>query len=512
VVSIANKEKRKKIFEVEDFKYSVTSAREKLLLEDAIKKRGNGVFGGGRGNATEYTQSEVRNLIKTYKKEKSQDKLREISEALYVQSPQYNRLINYYAGMPTYSYAIIPKVSIEGIKEEDIKDDFYKLAQNLSDFHIKSNFTKILRHAMMSDIFFGYVYRTDSHFTIQQLPNEICRITSIQEDVYNFSIDLAYFESNEELLEIYPREIEKAYKTYINLKKNTRGREKPSNWYELSAENTICIKINEGIVEAIPPFVGVFDSIFDINSFKDLRNDKAELENYKLILQKIPLRKTTVDNNDFLIDLNMIDYFYNGISDVIPSNIGLATTPMDTEVVTFDRDTADRDGVAKANKDFWDSSGTTQNLFSSDNKTSQGINKSIETDEQVVYVILNQFGRWINRYIELNNLSKYFKCVMIDATHFNKNEVVKQSIENSQYGFPMRMFLGSLLGIEPIAFAGLAYLENDILKLNDYMTPLKSSFNTSGKDIEANRPTNESKGLEVSDETERAKDKPDHTE
>lgn len=492
--------------------YSSRQLSNRLIL---AQKEGKGnQFGGTRSRSFDFTQSQVRDMIKGYKTKKNQDNLREISESLFVLSPQYQRLINYYAGMPTYSYAVVPDKNIENIDIKKIEKDYYKTTEFLSHLNISYNFTQVIRKAMIADIFFGYIYYDKKNVMIQQFPNDICRITSLEGGVYNYSIDMSFFEGNEEMVEYYPIEIQSAFKKYMTVKKNSKNRNKVSSWYEVGAKDSICIKINEGIAEPIPPFAGVFDSIYDINAFKDLRNDKAELENYKLIVQKLPIRKDTGDNNDFMIDLPMMNYFHSSIEEVAPQNIGVATTPMDIEVVSFDKDTADRDNVAKANKDFWDNSGTSQNLFSSDNKTSQGINRSIETDEQVVFTILRQIEKWINRHLSLNNYSKNFKCVMIEVTHFSKEDVVKRYLENNQYGFPMKSFLSSLYGLEPIAFASMAFLENDVLGLNDKMIPLKSSFNTNGDEVTKNgedgRPTNKESGVEDSDETSRNRDKPDN--
>lgn len=524
--AITNKQEKKQRFSAFDINDIQDRFSHKLIL--AQGKANSNKFGGTRGRSFDYTQSQVRQLIKDYKSEKSQTALREISQALFVQSPQYQRLVNYYASMPTYNYAIVPHKGLEGISEDKIAKDYYKLAEFLSNFDIAYNFTQVVRKAIIADIFFGYVFYDKKTVMIQQFPNDICKISSMENGSYNFSINMGYFESNEDLLEYYPNEVQIAFKQY-RIKKNNKKNRSVTNdtWVELSAKNTICIKINEGITEAVPMFSGVFDSIYDINAFKDLRNDKAELENYKLLVQKLPIRKDSNENNDFLIDMQMMDYFHNAVADTAPENVGVATTPMDIDVVTFDKDSADRDGVAKATKDFWDSSGTTQNLFSSDNKTSQGINKSIETDEQVIFTILKQIQRWINRHISLNNYSKYFKCVMIEVTHFSKEAVIKRYIENSQYGFPVKSFLSSLLGVEPISFANMAILENDVLKLHENMIPLKSSFNTSAEEIDKDvskeeeengieddggRPTNEDIGVEDADETARGRDKADSTE
>src|SRR6185312_6352067 len=174
---------------------------------------------------------------------------------------------------------------------------------------------------------------------------------------------------------------------------------KLSPWVELDAKNTICIKINEHMLEAFPPFAGSFDSIFDIEGFKQLRKDREEIGNYMLITQELPIRDDSDNNNDFMIDENMFTYFHNMVADTVPDNVGVVTSPMKLDTVRFDKDRADNDGVAKAERDFWSCNGTSQLLFNADKSTSEGLRMSIKVDNQMAYDVIVQIQRWINRYL-----------------------------------------------------------------------------------------------------------------
>ena len=77
-----------------------------------------------------------------------------------------------------------------------------------------------------------------------------------------------------------------------------------------------------------------------------------------------------------------MNYFHEALSMTVPDNVGVVTSPMEIDTVSFDKDSATDDSVEKATKNFWDNAGVSQILFSSDNKTSQGIAMSIATDEQ----------------------------------------------------------------------------------------------------------------------------------
>src|SRR5690606_4217809 len=135
-------------------------------------------------------------------------------------------------------------------------------------------------------------------------------------------------------LKIMAQEIQLKYREWKNLKEKNRNL---SPWVELDARNTICIKVNENIMENFPPFAGSFDAIFDIEGFKRLRKDKEELGNYMLLTQELPMRANSEHNNDFSIDDTMFKYFHNMAVDTVPENVGVITSPMKIEPLKFER-------------------------------------------------------------------------------------------------------------------------------------------------------------------------------
>lgn len=489
-----------------------TYSRDKRKISYLKDDNRSQLFADSGSSTMKYTQSKVRKMIQEYGSEANQKLLRKVSQDLYIQNQQYQRLIDYYANMPTYDYALLPFKDMQSIDEIKLNKEFVKTAEFMSRFNTKYNFNKIVTVAMQVDVFFGYVIDDGNSVMIQQFPNEICKISSLSGGVLDYVIDLDAIISND-IAEYYPEEIQEAVRTYEIAKQASGRKQKINNWYEVDSKNSVCIKINEGTVLSIPPFAGTFDSIFDIQAFKNLRNDKAEMQNYKLLVQELGIRTSSDDNNDFVLDMEMMSYFHNSLASAVPENVGVVTTPMPIETVTFDKDSPVNDNVEKATSDFWNNAGVSQILFSSDNKTSQGITMSVKTDEQVVFAILNQLERWMNRYLILNKIAKSFKCKMINVTNFSRKELTEELVKDAQYGFPVKSLVASLIGIEPIAFPNLLKFENEILNLPSEMIPLSSSFTTNGAEItnDGGRPTNESTGKTDSDETQRAKDKPDST-
>lgn len=457
----------------------------------------------GRNFLKKYKQSEVREIIENYKMEKNQDKLREISQLLWAKSPQYQRLLKYFSGMATFAHVITPIKELRKLNENKVRKQYVEIGELVKMMSLRHEMTKVMSVAFREDIFYGYIHVDSKSFYIQQMPSSICKASSVEDGVLNFSVDMTYFEKNEALLSGWANEIQLKYREWKAMK--NRNPRIPK-WVELDPQNTICIKVNEDIVEIFPPFAGSFDSIFDIDGFKQLRKDKEELGNYMILTQKLPIREDSDDNNDFMIDKDFMMYFHNQASSTVPENVGVITSPMEIEPIRFDQDRADRDGVGKATRDFWEGSGTSQLLFSSDNNSSAGLTMSIRSDEEVVFGVLTQIERWLNRYLKMKFGDLMFNISILPITRFNQGEMYKMYMEGGTYGVPVKSHLSATLGLDPIEVMNMSFLENDILKMHEEWKPLQSSH-TMGEEGDGSDGAPKKDAKDISDEGSKSRDK-----
>jgi hypothetical protein len=460
----------------------------------------------GKGFLKKYKQSEVREIIENYKLPRNQEKLREISQLLFAKSPQYQRLLKYFSGMALFSHVITPIKQIKKVNEKKALKQYVEVGELVKLMNLRHEMSKVLNVAFTEDVFYGYVHRDKKSFYIQKVDASLAKISSVEDGVFNYSIDMSYFERDEKKLASWATEIKVKYRSWKNIKNKNP---KISPWVELDPENTICIKINEEILETFPPFAGSFDAIFDIEGFKRLRKDKEELGNYMLLAQELPMRKDSENNNDFMIDRDMMMFFHNMASETVPENVGVVTSPMPVTPIKFDKDRADSDGVAKAERDFWSGNGTSQLLFNADKSTSQGLLMSIKTDEEIVFSVLTQIERWLNRYLKFEFADLMYNVRILHVTHFNRQEMYKMYLEAGQFGIPVKSHLSATVGLDPIETMNMAYLENELLKMHEEFIPLQSSH-TMSDDVSQNgedgRPKKDA--TEVSDETSRGQDKP----
>lgn len=420
-----------------------------------------------------YTKEDIIRFMQNPRK--NQKQLREVSRYLYEASPNYKRLILYFACLPTFDYIVEPYgLNTEKVNKKMFKAQYQKTLELLEIMNLPHEFLKVLKIAFKEDVFYGYEHMSDDSYFIQPLDPDYCQISSIEDGVYNFAFDFSYFNKYPKKLKQYPEEFQQKYKKYEKDKKNYR-------WQELDSNNTICIKVNEELDYSLPPFNAVFESVFDIEDYKKLKKVKTKLDNYMVLTQQIPIDDKNSEPNNFLIDLDTAIAFHNRAVQALPEAVGLITSPMKIDAIKLDRKQTDTDQVAQAERDYYNAAGVSQFLFNSEKVTSVGLSKSISTDEQIVFALLRQFERWVNRKLKNFNTKYKFRIRFLNTTVFNVDDVFEKYLKAAQYGMPVKLALGASLGLSGSGMANMVFLENEIMEFHDTLIPLSSSHTQSSK-------------------------------
>ncbi|MGD7047076.1 hypothetical protein FZC83_02330 [Rossellomorea marisflavi] len=421
-----------------------------------------------------YTKEQIMTFLDNPRS--SQKQIRNLSEYLYMVSSNYKRLIQYFSGMLRFDYIVEPyNLDITKVNKETFNKQYFETIHKLETMNLPHEFTKILKHAFRDDVFYGYEYSGKESYFIQRLDPDYCKISSIEDGVYNFSFDFSFFKNIKEVKK-YPEEFQDKYTLF---KKDASA----YRWQELDSENTICFKVNEELDFPLPPFTQVFEAIYDIDENKRMRRIKTKMDNYMILTQKIPLDEKKGEPNKFLIDLDTAIAFHNKASESLPEEVGLITSPMDIEAIKLERKNNDYDNVAEAERNYYNAAGVSQLLFNGAGSTSTALSKSVITDEQIVFMCLQQFERWINRKLKQIGKGKYkFRVRFLETTRFNVQEVREGFLKAAQYGMPVKSALAATLGLTPSNLVSMAFLENELLDLPNKLIPLASSHTSSNKD------------------------------
>ena len=404
--------------------------------------------------------------------------LREVSIYLANSSSHYMRMIKYLSDMLTLDHLVVPTNC--DIPQSVMIDLYRRCVGYLDVFNAKHELGKIIPTILIEGVFFGYESRTHGASTIRKLPSTYCKIVGIEDGIFIFAFNFGYFNGKEHLLRDYPREFKNLYKKY---------KETGQVWQELNPNmGAICFKAREDLTYTIPFLANILEEIIDLEDKKDKADEKEELENFKLLVQKIPMKSDPKSEKDYVLTLPTVTKFHNNIKTALPKNVGLISTPMQIEDYSFERKTnSDNANISEAQDVLFTSAGF-GNIFSANNKSMTALKFANISDQALMFRLLRQFERFFNaRLKHIFGRDCSMNVVFLDVTHFNRSDKINEFLKLAQYGLP-KSTIAVASGLSQSQFLGLNALEQH-LKLEEILVPLNSSHtqngNSSSKDADS---------------------------
>lgn len=433
---------------------------------------------------------------------KNQQPLRKMSEFLYNTSPNYKRLIDYLALLSVDNYYIVPNdFAVEDV--EAYKTEYQEICKKVERYSLKNIMPTIRQAVLIYGVCCAVYYESKESFCVKFLDLDYCKISSVEDGNWIFSFDLDYFNSNKELLVEYGKEFEKAYEAYKgNSEKNIVGDSK-RRWFEPKYQ--ICVKTDNSQAEICTPyFVGLISAILEIDLYKEIKKDKAMLDNYKVLTMQIE----TDDSGMPKLNFEDSQKWYRQAVSNIPEGVGAIMTPFKMQSLSLgDSGSQNNDMAEESQKAFWENAGVSSLLFGiGDKPTSQSLELSIRPDESLVFNINNSIAKVFNLKHKKEKHKILFTIDILEQSRFNSSSYIDSLIKAASFGLPVKSKLMAAYGISPLKALSMIYLEDDVLKFTvDCLNKPLLQSSTMSPDKEG-RPTNESKGLGVSDSTENNQD------
>ena len=243
----------------------------------------------------------------------------------------------------------------------------------------------------------------------------------------------------------------------------------------------------------MPFFVGVFEPLLDLIDARTLQRNKDIIQNYKLILQKIPLfsESSAKDLDDFKLELDTVLQFSNQLADNVPEEVGVITTPMELDTIDFVPDDNSNDIVANSMKQVFDSSGVSQLIFNSNTSGSTGVDASIKSDTAITWNLVGQIERWVQRFVKYRETTISFNFEILDVNIFNKDAAVTRELSLANSGVPNKMKLAATAGLTPTEVITNMIWENQMLEIHNNWIPLQTSYTMSGDETDPGRPSSD---------------------
>jgi hypothetical protein len=281
-------------------------------------------------------------------------------------------------------------------------------------------------------------------------------------------------------------------------------------WQELPIENTFCYKINtDNLDYPIPPLSGLFDSIINLSDLQAVQDLKDELEAYKLIWAKIDTISGTKDVDDFEIDLDLANAFYQKLQAALPDNIAIAMSPMNLDTIDFSSNNAnDVNIISEAYENIINANG---GIVLNQNKitNSASFKLALQFDSMDAMAPVEQINAWINLWI-LNHLGETGMIVEYsDVSPYFVDDRIDKLLKVAQYSVPVKLELASLLNVNPAKERGMSFMETALgMGTTSWNNPLVSS-NVQNGELSENGDGSEGRAKKdgpLSDEGENTRD------
>lgn len=443
-----------------------------------------------RPKMTKYSNEQVRQYVSD--PAKHEEELRNVVDNLCNSYPQFRGICEYLPDIALINYVLTPNTN------NPTEEDYLEVASYVQKLNVKSEFKKGLAYNFKYDIFFGCEIESDDSYFIKALPYKYCRILGRSNGVYTMEFDFSYFNSREKLVlgdelgrVAYPEEFKQCYLKY---KKN---KDEINRWQYI--ECGIATKYNETILDyAIPPFIGLFKNLTDIEDMQDLAKSKAVNDVWKLISMKIPMNDKSDVEDDFLLSMDTIEYFNSIVQENLPDGIGIITSPMDATPISLNNTaTATTNSIQDTVQLLFDGAGFSKMLFS-DAKNSTALSYSVKVDEARLYGLYRQYEDIINKKLK-DKFEGKFRFKILNMSKLSEKDVVDTFVKTAQISVPNKTVLTSALGLEPYEVYGLGKLENEVLELSQNWIPLQSSFTSTSEDITNEGGAPEKEDTEISE-------------
>ena len=466
----------------------------RLIMRDL-----NDARSGSGSSFSQYSKEQIASYLRS--PAQNEKNLRDAAIYLYGASAHFKRLVQYFTALSDLSYVVSPyKIDTRTVNKKTLRLNFKRVLNLLSSMDIKNTFEKVLTVCIREDVFYGTIRETTDSTIVQQLPSDYCRIAVIENNVPNVSFDFSYFDTNGANLPLYPEEFNQKYNAY--------KKDRNLKWQELASPNSFAIKANKEILSyALPPFSGFFREIFDIESYKDLKLAKTELENYAILVMTLGV----TDEGEWQMDLGKAKDFWMNLDGVLPDEIGSVLSPMPIEKISFERTHAgETNTIAEAEQNLYTAAGVSSLIFNNEKASSSALALSIKADQAMTYSIVKSIECMLNRFIHAHGYGKLFKVTFLDCSPYNRKELGDAYLKACQYGMPMVSFYCASQGLLQDEMDCMNFLEDDVLDIKQRFDPMKSSATQSATDSSSDSPDGgrpESDIGELTDEGEKTRER-----
>lgn len=414
----------------------------------------------------------------------NEQNLRKLSQYLFWRSQIYYRIIDFYASMfeldcrtVVPSDTVYNPVKKAGVNDQKLIKNYFETVNWLDIMHLQRHFHDPLTVAFREDVFFGLYWLDEEGLIIIKWDPQYARIDGVYNTGnFSFSIDVTWFRSRQDILEIWGSPFTEMYKEYERT---------GVKWQHVDEEHGLCLKYNSQDYDVIvPPFVGLFLSLISLEDLGDLTAIQDEMSIYKLLVYKLKGLSGVKDSDKFEVSPTAgAKYFNKFVNEALPAYTSAAMLPgsEDLQVVSFSDDaTTDTNKIAKATEAILNTAGGAEVLNGATINSSAAFNAAmIAAMNFALGSLLPQIEGWVEMVLR-TKIKNPSKVKFHYVTTYTKEKFKEELLSGAQNGMPVVFsYMGALAGFSEKDTMALNALQN-ALDIPNILQPVQSSYTTSG--------------------------------
>lgn len=406
-----------------------------------------------------------------------------LSRSFFDRNGLYNRLIYYYATLLTYSGLLIPNPSFgKQLSTPHIAKRYHQSLDFLGRIELNEIMTRMSIRALIYGCYYGIIQKMEKDdFVIFDLPPEFCR--SNYRDIYGNDViefDVRYFNSisdgemREEALKTYPKIVASYYRKFAKGKIS-------NSWVKLPTDIGICISFFD---DGRPLFLNIIPATIQYDEAVETEREREMEEIRKIIVQQIP----HLNDGQLLFEPPEAEVMHEGSVKMLSNNpnVSVLTTYADVEAIVSKAASDDiAESLEKMLQNVYAEAGVSSQLFAPTG--SQALPTSILNDMSLMMILANKYARLFTHILNelFANFNVNFTYKILPLTNYNRTEFLDNSLKLAQSGYSF-LLPAIASGLNQRDIVNVKGLENEVLKLNEQLIPLSSSFTQSGSTTEEN--------------------------
>lgn len=469
-----------------DYAQKLTFAQLQQLIQRDVTKTLNKTY-------TQYTQDLTRSYLQN--PAASLSNIIELSRFMERNSTLYKKILTYYATAPLFYYSLIQDNDLsKTINASKSLKDYYTVAKQLNGFNIKTEFFNAIYCTVRDGMFVGFVYTSDEGTFMLPLDIKYCRVYGkTPEGQWIVYFDATYFNSgNNKVFVTGDEEGNGAWDDVFVDGYNTYSSDTNTRWFRLPPERTFCLIAgsDDQFNVPLPLMAGLFINLMQLEDLENIVNSQTELENYKILVSKIPLNEGSDDVDDFAISLDLATVFNQQLATQVPDLVAAVTSPMDLDVISFDKSntTKDTDDLAQSINNLFNNAGVSQLVVAGGSSSNSiALSHAIQNDMANVWIYVNRIESWLNYFIKMN-ISEGYMLRIHHITWYNRDTYIGFLKEAATLGDNPTDYIVCATGKTPYEVINNVRFNATVLNINQWLTPLSSTYTQSGNN-EGGAPT-----------------------